>query len=437
MYDRSGKPAPRRRELPARAITYTVVALLAFAALRGSRPDAPPRPGEVLVPAAPEPEPLPELVELTDTLRRGQSLVSLLAARGLREEASAALQAAPLDERRIPAGMPVIVRQRPTDSLPNEVVFQLGVDRVVRLVRGDSGWVGREETLAWTTDTVAVAGTISSTLFQALDEGAALLPQRARAELAYTVADILEYRVDMSRDLQVGDAFKVLFERETLPTGAVRIGRVLATNFRLSGDEVSAFHYLSRTTSGKYFDAQGKSLRAAFLRAPLEFRRISSVFGVRRHPILGTMKAHKGTDYAASSGTPVRAIGDGVIIRANYHRGYGNVLEVRHRNGYVSRYGHLRGFRRGVRVGTRVTVGETIGYVGSTGLSTGPHLHFEMLVGGQQRDSRKVLAQLKGGEPIARAERAAFEAERQRLLETLATTATGAAPTVATGVIED
>ena len=437
MYDRSGKPAPRRRELPARAITYTVVALLAFAALRGRTPAEPPRAGEVLAEA---PEPVapagPELVEQTDTLQRGQSLVALLAARGLRDEASAALRAAPLDARRIPAGMPVIVRQLSSDSLPNEVVFQLGVDRLVRLVRTDSGWVGEEETLPWTTDTVVVAGTIRSTLFDALAEGAAMLPQRARAELAYTLADILEYRVDMSRDLQEGDAFKVLFERETLPTGAVRVGRILATNFSLSGDEVSAFHYLSRTTSGKYFDQDGKSLRAAFLRAPLEFRRISSVFGLRRHPILGVMKAHKGTDYAANSGTPVRAIGDGVIVRANYHRGYGNVLEVRHRNGYVSRYGHLKGFRRGVRVGTRVTVGETIGYVGSTGLSTAPHLHFEMLVGGQQRDSRKVLAQLKGGEPIGGSERAAFQAERARLLATLAGAPVPAA-SVAQGAIED
>ena len=435
MYDRTGKPAPRRRELPARAITYPVVALLAFAALRGRTPAEPPRAGEVLV-EAPEPEPGPSLVEQTDTLQRGQSLVALLAARGLRDEASAALRAAPLDARRIPAGMPVIVRQLSSDSLPNEVVFQLGVDRLVRLVRTDSGWVGEQETLPWTTDTVAVAGVIRSTLFDALAEGAAVLPQRARAELAYTLADILEYRVDMSRDLQEGDSFKVLFERQTLPTGAVKVGRILATNFSLSGDEVSAFHYLSRTTSGKYFDQDGKSLRAAFLRAPLEFRRISSVFGLRRHPILGVMKAHKGTDYAANSGTPVRAIGDGVIVRANYHRGYGNVLEVRHRNGYVSRYGHLKGFRRGVRVGTRVTVGETIGYVGSTGLSTAPHLHFEMLVGGQQRDSRKVLAQLKGGEPIGGSERADFQAERERLLATLAGTPVLGAG-IAQSVIQD
>src|SRR4029078_11017547 len=165
----------------------------------------------------------------------------------------------------------------------------------------------------------------------------------------------------------------------------------------------------------------GKSLRAQFLRAPLEFRRISSTFGNRYHPILGRWKAHKGTDYAASPGTPVRAIGDATVVRAGWAGGYGNMLELRPPNGYVRRYAHLRGFAKGIRAGARVEIGQTVAYVGTTGLSTGPHLHFEVLVGGVQRDSRAALKSTRG-EPIRKADFGAFEMRREQLLATLAGT---------------
>jgi hypothetical protein len=186
-----------------------------------------------------------------------------------------------------------------------------------------------------------------------MEEAAAELPGEARIELAYDLADVYEYRVDMSRDLQAGDSFRVLYERSVGPRSTVRIGKILAADFTLSGSTITAVRFDSRQVGGEYFDAEGKSMRAAFLRAPLSFRRISSNFGSRRHPVLGTVRKHKGTDYAASSGTPVRAIGDGVVVNAGWSGGYGNLLAIRHRNGYVTRYGHLRGFARGVRVGQR------------------------------------------------------------------------------------
>jgi murein DD-endopeptidase MepM/ murein hydrolase activator NlpD len=159
-------------------------------------------------------------------------------------------------------------------------------------------------------------------------------------------------------------------------------------------------------------------MRAAFLRAPLEFRRISSVFGMRKHPILGIWRQHAGTDYAASQGTPVRSVGDGVVIFAGRKGGYGNAIEVRHPNGFVSRYGHLRGFAKATRRGARVEIGQTIGYVGMTGLATAPHLHFEVLVGGVQRNPRVALA-MKGGEPLPASERGAFARERGELIALL------------------
>jgi murein DD-endopeptidase MepM/ murein hydrolase activator NlpD len=176
--------------------------------------------------------------------------------------------------------------------------------------------------------------------------------------------------------------------------------------------------------SGGFFDQTGKSMRAAFLRAPLEFRRISSVFGAREHPILGGIRMHEGLDYAADYGTPVRAIGDGVVVRAGWSNGYGNVLEIRHRNGFVTRYGHLSAYAKGIRVGSHVAIGDIVARVGSTGLSTGPHLHFEVIVNGQQKDPRVALKST-GGDPVPSSERTAFDEIRDRLLGTLDTTHLG------------
>jgi murein DD-endopeptidase MepM/ murein hydrolase activator NlpD len=182
--------------------------------------------------------------------------------------------------------------------------------------------------------------------------------------------------------------------------------------------------FSSDESSAQYFDQSGKSMRAAFLRAPLEFRRISSVFGGREHPILGNWRMHKGTDYAADRGTPVRAIGDGVVTRAGWGNGYGNLLEIRHRNGFVTRYGHLSRFAANARVGTHVAIGETVAYVGATGLATGPHLHFEVLVNGEQRDPRVALKQ-SGGDPIPEGERSAFDQLRDKLLASMDMPVTG------------
>lgn len=267
-------------------------------------------------------------------------------------------------------------------------------------------------------DTVTVSGVIHSNLYSALDHSqAADLPREARAELAYSLADIFEYRVDMSRDLQDGDQFHILVERLQKPNGAILINRILGARLALSGNDMDAILFKGSGSSGEYFDGTGKSLRAAFLRAPVAFRRISSIFGGRRHPVLGTWRQHKGTDYAAARGTPVRSVGDGVVVFAGRKGGYGNVIDIRHRNGFVSRYGHLRGFAKGIRGGARVGIGTTIGYVGMTGLATGPHLHFEILVGGVQRDPRVAL-RTQGGMPVASSERGLFDRMRSRTLAT-------------------
>lgn len=382
-----------------RLLTGAVVAALAIAALRLPAP-TPGRPGDRLG-AADE----PDLQRWTraDTLSFGETLTALLQRGGLTntEAANVIAAATPLDPRRIPAGMAVEVSGDTSEAArPKEIRFQLAVDRIVRLTRSGETWSAAEERLPWAIDTVIVRGRVTSNLYDAVSEGArALLPDRARTELAWAIADIYEYRIDMSRELQQGDEVRVLFERATAPNGAVKVGTILAAGLQRAGTEVQAIRMPVDNGRSRYYDEQGRSLAASFLRTPVQFRRISSNFGRRKHPVLGTWRQHQGMDYAAASGTPVRTIGDGVVVFAGSRGGYGNTVEVRHPNGFVTRYGHLRGFAKGIARGTRVSIEQTIGYVGMTGLATGPHLHFEVIVNGVQRDPRRAL-QATAGPPL-------------------------------------
>jgi murein DD-endopeptidase MepM/ murein hydrolase activator NlpD len=416
----------------ARVITYSVVAILAVLAIRATPPLAQPPAAAVLADSGPP----PSWKLKFDSVARGETLVSVLERAGLSDTAAghAVAAATSLDPRRIPTGLPVaVLNASPTDSEPTEIVVQLAVDHFLHLVRGDSGWTEHDERLPWKTDTVAIEGTIHSNLYQAVYAAAnGVLPRDAQTALVVKLADdVYEYRVDMSRDLQDGDSFRVLAQRSTLSNGTVRIGDIVAAQLDLSGTEIDAVHFANDKVAGDYFDQNGRSLKAAFLRAPLKFKYISSGFGERFHPILKLWRDHKGIDYAANAGTPVRAIGNGVIVRAGWASGYGNLIEIRHPNGFSSRYGHLRAFAKGIHAGVRVDIGETIGYVGMTGLATGPHLHFEFLVHGVQRNPRIALRNV-GGEPIPNTLMASFDTVRDRLMgQLLASTGGKSVTTVA------
>ena len=374
-----------------------------------------------LVSTAPPPE--STWVSRVDTLHAGEALSAVLARAGVRGAAQVRVLAAAapvVSERRAPAGMIVSSRRHASDSVPRMIAFQLDADRVMRLARtGDTLWIGAEERLPWKSDTIVVSGVIRANLYQALDDSASQqLAKDARTQLAWTLADIYEYRVDMSRELQKGDALRALVIRETSSTGVQRVAAVLGARFTLSGSPVEAIRFADAAGRVEFYDADDRSLRAAFLRAPLSFRRVSSTYGTRFHPILKIWRKHEGIDYAADAGTPVRAIGDGTVVFAGQRGGCGNLVEIRHRNGFVSRYGHLRAFAAGVRAGRPVTIGQTIAYVGQTGLATGPHLHFELLVNGAQRDPRKALAHSESAE-IPAASRDDFARQRSAVIARL------------------
>lgn len=369
-------------------------------------------------PAAPSllPAALARPAELffSDTLRRGETLSELVGRTRLDGESAKALLAGLLevqDPRSVRPGLVVDYRTSTRTGAVRGFSTRLDADRRVAFERSGGGWSSHVEEVPVHADTAVLAGTVRVSLYQALMDGAGDVPRAERQQVADLLADrIFAWQVDFSRDLRVGDPFRILYERQVRPDGTARSGRILAVEFTVGGRERSAYLF-SSNGSEDYYDKDGESLRRAFLRAPLEFRRISSNFSTGRyHPILHRVRAHHGIDYAAAQGTPIRAVGDGVIARAGWGGGYGNVVEIRHQRGYSSRYGHMRGFAPGIRPGVRVQQGQLIGYVGTTGLSTGPHLHYEFHEGGRPINPASI--RYLTGEPVSGGSKARFRAMR-------------------------
>ena len=331
----------------------------------------------------------PAEVGFADTLHAGETLSQLLLRVELAEEEAGALLSElreHQDPRRLHPGFVVSYRKSFVDGEVRGMELRLDADRTLSLHRESGRWTSSVEEVPVRTDTVVLAGAVQTSLY------AALLNQQGRgvpADELERIADLLAdrifaWQVDFSRDLREGDRFRVLYERMVRPDGTARSGRVLGVQFKINERDFEAYAFALPDGSEDYYDRDGESLRRAFLRAPLQFRRISSAFSTSRfHPVLKRNRPHHGIDYAAGSGTPIFAVGDGVIGKAGWGGGYGNVVEIKHSRGYSTRYAHLKGFASGIRPGTRVKQGEVIGYVGSTGLSTAPHLHYEFHMGGR------------------------------------------------------
>jgi murein DD-endopeptidase MepM/ murein hydrolase activator NlpD len=239
------------------------------------------------------------------------------------------------------------------------------------------------------------------------------VPVRDRALLIHHLDQVFQWQVDFSRQIQRGDRYRFVFQREVRPDGSMRSGHLIAAELVNAGTSFHAiwFDPEGDERGGGYFDMEGKSVRRAFLLKPLEFRRISSRYtNSRFHPILKTWRAHRGVDYAASSGTEIMATSDGVVTRRGGLGALGNAVEIRHPNGYLTRYGHMSRFNADVRVGTRVKQGQVIGYVGATGLATAPHLHYELWLNGRPVDPLGI--DVPAGDPVPDAQRGRWDAER-------------------------
>jgi murein DD-endopeptidase MepM/ murein hydrolase activator NlpD len=283
--------------------------------------------------------------------------------------------------------------------------------------RGGAGYLAASHEPELVRRRARVAGLVSTTLYQAVEA------LGEEVELANDFAEIFAWDVDFSRSVQPGDEFSMLYERlflvgEDGTETYVRPGRILAGCYTNGLHEYRAVYFERAEGKGGYYRPDGSSVRRQILRAPLNYRRISSRFSRSRlHPILRVRRPHLGIDYAAPYGTPVWAVADGTVIFRSVSGGLGRLLKVRHANGYVSHYGHLSRFPPGMKVGQRVQQKEVIGYVGSTGLSTGPHLHFQLMKHGKWVDPAAVRT--PAGDPIPAAAQEEFAQLREELLREL------------------
>ncbi len=338
---------------------------------------------------------------VTGTVRSGDTISTLLGEvitpAEITELATESRGVFPLN--RICAGMPYLL----TLEDGSFKSFRCDIDDTDQLVvsRTDKGFAVSREAIPYTVEIVSVRGTIESSLFEAVvkigeSEG-----------LAMQLADIFAWDIDFFQDIQPGDSFEAVVEKRSREGKPAGNGRLLAARFTV-GDQVSqAFYFKDGKQSPDYYDESGHSLRKAFLKAPLSFSRISSGFTMRRrHPITHRVKAHPAIDYAAPKGTPIHTIGDGTVIFSAYKRYNGKCVKVRHPNGWVTMYNHMSCFAKGMRSGKRVAQGQVIGYVGSTGLSTGPHLDFRMYKNGSPVNPLRVKS--PPARPVSRTNMAAF-----------------------------
>lgn len=279
----------------------------------------------------------------------------------------------------------------------------------VRIERSATGYSFKKEEIKPSVETRYAHGEINSSLF--------LAAKRAGLShnLTMDLANIFGYDIDFALDIRQGDRFEVVFEEKTVDGKRVGTGNILAARFVNRGKTYTAVRYTSKSGTTSYYTADGASMRKAFIRTPVDFARISSRFSNgRKHPILNKIRAHKGVDYAAPRGTPIKSAGDGKVILAGRKGGYGNTVIIQHGNRYRTLYAHMQGFAKSVRSGSAVKQGQIIGYIGTTGLSTGPHLHYEFQVDGVHVDPLGL--KLPMADPIAKSELPRFMATSRPLM---------------------
>ncbi|WP_312947196.1 peptidoglycan DD-metalloendopeptidase family protein [Stutzerimonas kunmingensis] len=277
------------------------------------------------------------------------------------------------------------------------------------LEKTPDGYSFKKEQIKPEISSVYARGEIDSSLF--------LAAKRAGLShnLTMDLANVFGYDIDFALDIRKGDSFEVIYEEKTVEGQRVGTGNILAARFTNRGKTYSAVRYTNKDGATSYYNADGTSMRKAFIRTPVDFARISSRFSNgRKHPILNKIRAHKGVDYAAPHGTPIKSAGDGKVLLAGRKGGYGNTVIIQHGQRYRTLYAHMQGFAKGVRNGSAVKQGQIIGYIGTTGLSTGPHLHYEFQVDGVHVDPLGL--KLPMADPIARNEKQRFMQLSQPLM---------------------
>jgi murein DD-endopeptidase MepM/ murein hydrolase activator NlpD len=354
------------------------------------------------------------MVTVEGTLSRGESLYASLTSSGL--DASNVIEV--LDA----LGAEVNLRScKPGDSYTADVsrdgaiaalCYRKGIRERFRVRLDSTGYVVSKDDIPLVAVTRRVEGVILSSPWEAL------LDIGEDPQIALKLADVFAWEIDFVTDPRVGDSFVLIFEEVYCEGRKLEIGDVIGARYVNDGEEHLAFGFQDEDGRMQYYDAEGNSVRRVFLKSPLSYRRISSYFSHRRfHPILKVYRPHYGVDYAAPTGTPVVSIGDGRVTYSGWRGGLGNCVEIRHNNVYTSCYGHFSRIARGVSRGCRVRQGQVVGYVGATGLATGPHLDFRL----KRFDSyiNPLTVEYPRDDPIADGEKDAFYAVRDVILKGL------------------
>lgn len=345
------------------------------------------------------------------TFERGETLGTILGDLGLEPEDSRTLIAEltqHIDVRRL----------RPVDRYA-ALVDEAGQFQGLRVTldgrgraevrRRDGIWHGTWSDFVEVAATRVVKGVLEGSL------EASIMRAGGEAVVAYVMADVLQWDLDFNRDLRVGDRFELLYERIYLDGDFYRVGDVLALRYANEDRKLEAYRF---GEDEGHYDGEGRPLRKLFLKSPLRYTRVTSGFSTRRfHPVLKSYRPHYGVDYGAPVGTPVRVTGSGVVASAGWDGGGGKTIKVRHPNGYITAYLHLSRFAKGISSGTRVSQGDVIGYVGSTGLATGPHLDYRMQKNGRWFDPRTLKS--KPAAPIPPDQLTEFEALREQFRQTI------------------
>jgi len=332
--------------------------------------------------------------EISDTIKKGQTLFDIFKRYHLDIGELLELRKASADVyrlRNLYPGQSYKILVDDNDRV-NSFSYWIDDNSILNITRSDSGFYAEKVPIAYEKRILYMDRTIEDNLISSAGEG------KEGLMLALNISDIFAWDIDFTSDLRNEDTFKVIVEGLYLDGEFKKYGDILCVEFMNNGKTYQAyrFEYEGKT---EYYDSEGKTLRRAYLKAPLSFRRISSTFSNGRfHPILKRYRPHHGLDYAAPTGTPVSAIGSGTVVFSGIKGSYGKFVIIKHPNGYKSYYGHLSKIEKNIRVGVRAEQGQIIGYVGATGLATGPHLHYELRI--NDKPVNPLTGSLPRGKPI-------------------------------------
>lgn len=365
--------------------------------------------------ASPQGDSSSEPAVVSGVIARGDSASELLSpylsANSVQQLLNASQKVHPLSKIRI--GQPYTLVRSPDGGDMERFEYEINDLKKLIVTRTEEGLVAHVEPIVYDFQLVRVSGTIRSSLFETLaSTGESPI-------LAVRIADIFGSEINFIKDLREGDSFSLLIEKRFRDDAFKGYGKVLGATFTNQGKCYEAYLFEAGDSGEAFYNAKGESLKKTLLKAPLAFTRISSGYSMnRKHPIFKTHKPHQGVDYAAPSGTPVKAVGDGVVTRAGWGKGFGNMVVLKHSGGLESMYSHLSGFASGTKQGTRVRQGQVIGYVGATGYATGPHLDFRLKQNGKYINPSKVVA--PRGSAVPRSRMAAFSRQKDRVRDYLA-----------------